>query len=270
MILYAEDDKIIVPQKKILLTDDIQQNVVPSRKIILPEDIEEQDEYTRREFMMFSLACMGMLAIPSRSNANPALIAGAEAVVTVARGVLSFVKFIKHSKALVKIYNRWKRYKKSKKFKIPYVSVPKSYNPVKVTEVLEHWLGLAFSANGVGHALKYLWKKAENWDREGYALNSKGESYMNRALIHLENKTNKPIERKVRLFLVNENGQKEHSKQFTLSARPHDYGTFNVSEYFRKIYKIGLKSLRYDVSSNYRDVEVRSTNKNIVVSKLIV
>ena len=267
MILYAEDDKIITPQK-ILLTDDIQQNVVPSRKIILPEDIEEQDEYTRREFMMFSLACMGMLAIPSRSNAHPGLAIAAE----VAGGLYSIFKFVKHSARLIKIYKRWRRYRGLGKVNIPEIKVPRYYKSKahEIAEGMKDVLGLVVSANGIRKALNHLSESPEFWDRRGYAQNTKGDVYMNRTVVYLENKTNNSIERKVRLILVNSYGRTEYSKQFTMVANPHDSGTFNLSEYFRYLPKTGMKTFKYDVDRNYKDVQVRSTNKKISISTIIV
>ncbi len=211
--------------------------------------------------MMFSLACMGMMAIPTESKANPYL--------AVAGGVYSFIKFIRHANKLYKIYKGWKKYNYLGKLRIPEINIPKSYSAEKIVEVLNHSFGLGFSVYGIKKALEYFYKRLEYWDREGYVQINKREALMNRAVVHLENKTNRKIERKVRLMLVNENNQEDYGKQFTLVANAKDSGTFNVSEYFRRIKHTGLKEFKYDVLGNYKDIEVSSTNKNIVVSNLL-
>ena len=158
MILYS-DSEMIVPEKKILLPQNLQDNITSSQqKIILPEDIEEQNN--RREFMLFSLACMGMIIFPTKSKSNP-IVAGL--------GIAySIFKIYQYGKELIKAYNKWKHLRYIGKVRIPYLGIPthSSYNKkesFRIAERLSDVTGLKINSSGMHSALKYISKKPEFW-----------------------------------------------------------------------------------------------------------
>jgi len=264
MILYSNYE-MIIPEKKILLPEDMKQ------QIIFPEDIREEQK--RREFMLFSLGCMGMMVFPTKSKANP-IIAGIGFAYSIFQIYQYGVKAYKYAKELYKIKNSITHLEHIGEARIPKIGVYKKISHTKkysssIAEKLSDVIDLTINENGVHSALKYASKQPEFWDERGYAKNQKGETYMNRAVVYIENKTNKRIERPMQLILVDKNGKAKDVKQFTLVANKNDTGTFDLSKYFRELNGTGLRSFEYAIQGNQNGIELRSNNKNIVVSKFL-
>lgn len=264
MILYS-DYEMIIPEKKILLPEDMKQ------QIILPENIREEQE--RREFMLFSLACMGMMVFPTKSKANP-IIAGLGLAYSIFQIYQYGKKAYKYAQELFKIKNSMTHLEHIGNARVPKIGIYKnaSYNKKSssaIAEKLSNVIDLTIRENGVHSALKYVSKQPEFWDERGYAQNRKKETYMNRAVVYVENKTNKKIERPMQLILVDRYGKEKDVKQFTLVANKNDTGTFNLSKYFRELNGTGLRSFEYAIQGNRNGIQIHSKNKNIVVSKFL-
>jgi len=271
MILYS-DNEMILPEKKIILPKSEQKDIITSTNIILPKETEE--EYNRRQFMLFSLACMGMMVVPTKSKANP-LLAGAGFIYSVFQIYQYGKKAYKYGKELIKAFNKVQKLRHIGNVRIPSIGVARhsNYNKIqasRVAEKLSDMIGLGISSNGVHSALQYVSQKPEFWDRTGYAKNNHGQTFMNRAVVHINNKSNKKIERKMQLVLVNEYGNPTDVKQFTVVANAYKSGTFNLSDYFRKLSSTGFRNIEYAIRNNYSDIQIRSNNDKIVVSEFLV
>jgi len=269
MILYS-DNEMIVPERKILLPQDRYQNIITERKIILPKDVEK--EHNRRQFLLLSLACMGTMVFPTNSKANP-IFAGLGLAYSIFQVYVYGKKAIKYGKELIQAYHKTKNLRYIGNANIPHIGVAEhsSYSKSqssRVAEKLAGITGLNINSNGIYNALQYIPEKPIFWDREGYA-NSQGEIYMNRAVVHLKNKTNKKITKKIQLVLVDQWGKAKDIKHFTAVANPYKSGTFNLSEYFRELSSTGFRNIEFAVQGNSSDIQINSENNKIVVSKFL-
>ena len=139
---------------------------------------------------------------------------------------------------------------------------------------LSYQTHLAIEKQGVLNILKYLKNKPIGfqsviWNQVGKIKDSRGRYYKNRLIIYIENRSNKKVEKKIRLGLINKYNRNEFSRQFTLSANAHDFGTFDLSEYFQFLPKRGEKTLIYDVKQRDKNIVVRSSNKEVFIVNLI-
>lgn len=267
MQLYT--DNKILEANKIILSEDINQKIITSQKLILAEDIE--NEYNRRKFMFFSLACVGMMLVPTRAEAYWHLV----------RLAYSIFKFVKNVVRSINVVNKVQRIttgiNKTKKVHIPRISIPKKKltkkNKLKqsyeIAEKLSDVIDLDISPKGVNQVTTHTSNNTTVWDRRGYGT-SKNITYKNRAMIKITNKTSHSVERKIRFMLINNINKEELYHDFVLKADANDIGFFNLSDFFQELPKTGKKRLVYDILGNFNDVEVSSTDKNIFISKLLV
>lgn len=259
MKLYS-DSELIHSQEIILSTSDIITST-------------GSDELKRRNFMLLSAFSMAMMMYPTKSEAfwwmlarvlvRPfirfAVKSGTRRAVTVSSGVVASTRLAKAEVSVSKKFLKGKNKKKKAEKVQTELSIETELpiSPKGVSQVLEHMENNTSS------------KKTVWWDQTGIAENKRGEVFMNQLEIKIRNKTDHYIERKIRLILLNEYGNEELSKQFTLKAGAKDTGIFNLNEYFRKLPKTGVKRIAYDVLGGFNDVEITSSSSNVLVTKLI-
>jgi hypothetical protein len=249
----------------------------------------------RREFMIYSSCFMGGILLPSRSHAfilpflailiRPFIsFAVRRTVVGIGVG-LSVDSVSTGYKITSKLLGKKNKNRKSKIETEVVLDKPLmlSYNKKEIQEKsreiqsdLSTKTELSINPEGVEDVLNHYSREIKKsdpelpvvWDQKGYARTSK-TLYMNSFFIRIENKTSHYVERKIQLILLNESRQKEHMKQYTIKAEADDYGVFNLSHLFHNLPSTGIKEITYKIIGNYKDIEVSSPNKTILVARLL-
>jgi len=144
----------------------------------------------------------------------------------------------------------------------------------EIQSELSYQTHLPILEQGIENILRYLKTKPIGfqsviWNRKGNIKDSRGRKYTNKLIVTIENKNSVKVEKKIRLFLIDKYNREEHKRQFTLSANAHDYGTFNLSNYFQFLPKLGVKKLVFSTLEMDKSIEVKSSNKEIFVVNLI-
>ncbi len=245
--------------------------MIMSQEITFTE--KDNKEFKRRQFMLFSAYSTAILMFPTKSEAlwwmvarvlirsffKFSIKASSNRGVVVTSGIVASTKLAKAEVSLSKSFLKGKN---------------KQKKADKVKKELSIETELPISTEGISYVLDHMNDKKQFnttvWDKTGIATNGRDETFMNQVEIKIRNKTAYSIERKIRLILLNKYKEKEFLKQFTLKAAPNETGTFNLSEYFRYLPKIGVKKMAYDVMGGFNDIDISSLNKNILIAELIV
>jgi hypothetical protein len=247
-----------------LYTDD---NVVNSIEVPAASVTSSVD---RRKFMLYSASCMGMMLLPNQSLA--AWPFWAQLLIS------SFINFA------------FRKLAPGIGFRVEPstgVSVDPSMlmggrnfeeSAYQIADDLIRHTKLPINTEGIRYVLETSKRQVGSWrnsalppvwDQKGYAVSSGGVPYKNNLFLTVRNKSSYPIERKIRLILLNDSKEKEYRRRYIVRADGGESARFDLSNKFRNLPAIGLKEMAYKVLGGYRDVGIYSSNPDILVSNLI-